>query len=423
VKKVTILGMGYVGIPLAIICAEKGYSVMGIDKNKQILEKLRNGELHIKDKQLEQEFKQVHNKIKYQDNITEESDIFIIAVPTPVDDKHMPILGYVEAACEEVSKFLKQGNIVILESTIHPGTTEEIAQPILEKSGLKAGKDFFLGHCPERVDPGNQKWTVRNIHRVVGAVSKEGAKKIGDFYRTIVDGQILELNSVKAAEAVKIMENTFRDVNIAYMNELAQFFDIIGIDIMEVVKGASIKPFGYMPFYPGCGVGGHCIPVDPYYLIEKAKQSGFDHKFLSHAREVNNSMPEYTVKLFQDILNNMEKSVSNAKVGVLGLAFKGNVDDTRGSPALKIVESLKKKNADVHVFDPHVKHIKSDANEIEHLLQEVDYLILAADHKEFKNIDHNKFKEYGIKLIIDGKNCLEKEKIENLGIIYKGIGR
>jgi nucleotide sugar dehydrogenase len=323
-----------------------------------------------------------------------------------------------KSACEKVSKSLQKDTLVIIESTIFPGTIDEIVLPILKKSNV----DFYLSHCPERLDPGNEKFTIQNIPRVVGGINKESTKKTAEFYRKIIDANIIELSSVKAAEATKIMENTFRDINIAFINEMAMSFDKEGIDILEVIKGASTKPFAFMPHYPGTGVGGHCIPVDPYYLIEKAKQIGFSHKFLSLAREINNNMPYYTVELLESQLQKLKKSIKNAKIGVLGLAYKADVDDIRESPALKIIELLKAKEADVFVFDPYVKK-GSNVENLNELIQKSNYIILATDHNEFKNMDLNKLKENSIKIIIDGRNCLDRQKIKSLGILYHGVGR
>jgi len=419
-KKIAIIGLGYVGLPLACLCARKGYYVLGIDKNPKIVNLVNQGVSHIKDKKLEIELRKQKGKIKATTSFQNLSKVnyIIVCVPTPVNNNHKPDLKPLKSALKGISKFLKKGQLVIIESTIYPGTTEEIVKPILEESGLKVGKDFFLAHCPERIDPGNKRWSLDKIPRVLGAITKEGKKKATKFYKSIINAEILELNSIKAVEAVKITENTFRDVNIAFINELAKSFDKFDIDIIEVIRGASTKPFGFMPFYPGCGVGGHCIPVDPYYLIEKAKGIGFNHKFLKLARMINNSMPAYTVSLLESKIDNLK----DKKIGVLGLSYKADVDDTRESPALKIREILEEKKAKVFVFDPFIPE-KSSVSSLEELLKKVDYLILATDHREFKDMDLEKLKENKIKIIIDGRNCLNKEKIKSLGIEYKGIGR
>ncbi len=419
---VTIVGLGYVGLPVACLCAVHGYEVYGEDTDKKKVSLIEDGICPIKDDYLENQFKKVKDRIKVTVKVEEaikKSDIVIICVPTPVDKNNRPDLTALKAACDSVSRSMKEGTLVIVESTIFPGTTEEVILPILKKSDVKK---FYVAHCPERIDPGNKNFTIERIPRVVGGIDKESSLKAYEFYKKIINASIIELKSVKAAEATKIMENTFRDINIAFINEMAKSFDKAGIDILEVIKGASTKPFAFMPHYPGAGVGGHCIPVDPYYLIEKAKQSGFEHEFLSLARKINESMPHYTVEIFENQLKKLNKVIKDAKVGILGFAYKANVDDTRESPALKIIEILKDKKAKVFVFDPYVKK-GSNVDNIDELMQKSDYIILVTDHKEFKDMDLNKLKENNIKIIIDGRNCLNKKRIKDLGISYHGIGR
>jgi nucleotide sugar dehydrogenase len=420
-RTITVVGLGYVGLPLACLCAEKDFDVYGADIDKNKVSLISQGISPIGDPDLKDAVKKTKGKIKATDNIGEavkNSSIVIVCAPTPVDDDRLPNLRPLKSACEEVSKSLQKDTLVIIESTIFPGTTYEIILPILKKSNVS----FYLSHCPERLDPGNKKFAIQNIPRVVGGINNESTKKAAEFYQKIIDADIIELSSVKAAEATKIMENTFRDINIAFINEMAMSFDKEGIDILEVIKGASTKPFAFMPHYPGAGVGGHCIPVDPYYLIEKAKQTGFSHKFLSLAREINNNMSNYTVKLLEEVLQKLKKTIKNAKIGVLGLAYKADVDDVRESPAFKIIKILKKNDADVFVFDPYVKK-GTNVENLNELLQKSDYIILVTAHNKFKNIDLNKLKENNVKIVIDGRNCLDKEKIKSMGIMYHGIGR
>ncbi|MBS3100939.1 nucleotide sugar dehydrogenase [Candidatus Woesearchaeota archaeon] len=425
-KTITIVGLGYVGLPVACLCAEKGNKVYGLDVDKNKIELINKSQSPIDDKYLISKLKNLKNGISATADPAEcipNSDAIIICVPTPVDRNNSPDLTALMESVSAVSKFIRQGTLLIVESTIYPGTIEEIAVPILKKQKFDAYKnDIFVAHCPERIDPGNKKWTVENLPRVVGGVTKEAAKKAAEFYRSIIDAEVVELSSVKAAEATKIMENTFRDVNIAFVNEMAQSFDRAGIDVLEVIKGASTKPFAFMPHYPGAGVGGHCISIDPYYLIEKAKQLGFHHKFLLLAREINNNMPHYTIELLENEMRKLKKTIKGAKVGVLGLAYKANVDDTRESPAFEIINILKTKGADIFVFDPHVGK-GSNAKDLNELLNKSDYIILATDHIEFKNMDLSLLKKNKILAVIDGRNCLDKEKIKTMGILYHGIGR
>jgi len=423
-KTVAIIGLGYVGLPLACLCARKGYAVIGLEKNQSIIEKTNNGISHIKDEKLEAEVKELKGKIHAtsDEKKINEADVVIVCVPTPVDKTHLPDLSFVESASESISGNMKKGQVIIIESTIHPGTIEEIVKPILEKSELIDGDDYYLAHCPERIDPGNRKWTVESLPRVIGSTTKEGLKKSAEFYKGIIDAEITELSSVKAAEAVKITENSFRDINIAFVNELAKSFDVAGIDIKEVIRGASTKPFAFMPHYPGAGVGGHCIPVDPYYLIEKAKKSGFEHMFLKLAREINNSMPHYTVDLLENEMGKMNEKIKGTKVGVLGVAYKKDVDDMRESPALEIIEILSDKGAEPEVFDPYLPS-RSTVKSIGEMLEKCKFIILATDHSDFLKISADEFKKTGVKIIIDGRNCLDMDKIKHSGIVYRGIGR
>ena len=421
-QTVSIIGLGYVGLPVACLCAIKDYKVYGVDIDENKISLIKKGICPIKDENLESEFNKVKDKITATADIKEavsKSDIVIICVPTPVDNNHMPDLTALKSASTSVSNSMKENTLVIIESTIFPGTSEDVVLPILKKSNV----NFYLAHCPERLDPGNKNFTIENIPRVVGGIDKESSIKAYEFYQKIIgEGKVNELNSVKAAEATKIMENTFRDINIAFVNEMAKSFDKAGIDILEVIESAKGKPFAFLAHYPSIGVGGHCIPVDPYYLIEKAKQIGFNHEFLTLARKINESMPDYAVELLEKQLEKLNQKTENAKIGILGLAYKADVDDIRESPSLKVIEILKNKKAELFIFDPYIKN-KSNVKDLNELLSKSDYLILATDHNEFKNMDLSKLKENNIKILIDGKNCLDKEKIKSSGIYYHGIGR
>ena len=422
---VCIVGMGYVGLPLAAIAANKGYEVYGFDNDKAKLELIKKGITPFKEEFLEKLLPKVKNKIHvFSDtpNLMKKCDIHIIAVPTPVDEKYYPDLGPVISASKIIAKNMKKGSLVILESTVNPGVSEEVVRPIFEKEGFTVGEDVFIAHCPERVNPGDPKWNVSNIPRVVGSFDEIGLARAKEFYEDIVDAQIMPMESIREAEAVKITENSFRDINIAFVNELAKSFERMDIDVTNVIRGASTKPFSFMAHWPSCGVGGHCIPVDPYYLIEKAKENDFDHIFLRAARTINNSMPAYTVEVLQDALNKIEKSVKGTKIGMLGMSYKANVSDLRESPSFKIIKALKAHQGKAEIFDPYIPN-HSTVESLDELLEKSEALIIATNHKEFINIPVEKFVKYGIKVIVDGKNCLNKEEIEKHGIIYKGIGR
>jgi len=423
-QSVAIIGLGYVGLPLACLCAEKGYSVKGIDLDKGIVDSTNKGVSHIRDKAIEEALQRVVGKITASDrpDCLGEADVILVCVPTPALGSK-PDLRPLKKAVESIAGFLRRGQLVVVESTIYPGTIEEVIQPILEKNGLKAGRDFFLGHCPERIDPGNKLFPLEKISRVLACLSEKGTAKAREFYGSIIDAEIVVLGSVKAAEAVKVVENTFRDVNIAFVNELAMSFDAMGINLQEVIAGASTKPFGFMPFYPGPGVGGHCIAQDPYYLIDRAKKAGFEHQFLQLARDINEGMPEYIVGLVEGSLKEAGLGFGDAKISVFGLAYKPEVDDDRESPGLKIVELLEAKGASVNAFDPFVQG-KSTVSSIDSALQGCDCLVLVTHHKQFlQKLFPSFIAEKGVKVVVDARNALDKLGIVKRGIVYKGIGR
>ncbi|PIR73492.1 MAG: hypothetical protein COU40_02010 [Candidatus Moranbacteria bacterium CG10_big_fil_rev_8_21_14_0_10_35_21] len=421
-KTVCVVGLGYVGLPLAVRCSEKGYKILGLEMNQRKVDLINQGKSPIEEKFLEENLPKFKVKASTDEKIIKEADIVLICVPTPVDKKFYPDLSPVIGASEAVARNLKKGALVVLESTVNPGVSEEVVKPIFEKAGYEIGKDVFLAHCPERINPGDKKWNVTNIPRVVGSFDAKGLKIAKEFYESIVDGAIRPMKSIREAEAVKIVENSFRDINIAFVNELARSFEKMDIDVKDVILGAATKPFAFMAHFPSCGVGGHCIPVDPYYLIERAKLSGFSHDFLKLARKINNSMSNYTVELLQDALNLAGKPMKNVRVGVLGISYKANVDDMRESPYFKIIKLLEEYKTKYNSFDPHVKN-KSTVKSLEELLENSDAVLVVTDHKEFVEINPKIFKKFGIKVIVDGKNCLDKDKIRKLGIIYKGIGR
>ncbi len=425
-QKIAVIGLGYVGLPLACLCARRGLKVYGFDIDNAIVKATNSGKSHIEDAVLSKQVKALKGKIIATTNAKEAlagADIIAVCVPTPIDENKLPDLRPLEKACKTISQNMRRNQLIIIESTIYPGTVREIVKPILEKSSLISEKDFYLAHCPERIDPGNKKWVLENIPRVLGGLSEKSTKLAEKFYKSILKSDVLALSSIECAEAVKVVENTFRDVNIAFVNELAKSFDKLGIDVLEVIKGASTKPFGYMPFYPGPGVGGHCISVDPYYLIERAKQKGFEHEFLMLARKINDSMAEHVVGLAENALEKMDKNIRNSNISLLGLAYKADVDDLRESPALRILRLLKSKGANPKVFDPHIKE-KSNANSLDDAIKNADCIILATHHSEFTSaLTAKKLKSMDVKSIVDARNCLDKNAIAAAGIIYKGIGR
>ena len=422
-KALAVVGLGYVGLPLVLLAAKKGYKVHGIDIDAQRIEQVKQKISPFKDEIISEELKQIDFNATTDFSVIKECDIVVICVPTPVDENHMPDLGPVEGACRASAPYLKKGTLVILESTVNPGVSEGAVLPILEKeSGLKAGVDFYLAHCPERINPGDTKWNVENIPRVVGALEPSGLEKAVAFYRSIITGEVKPMGSLKEAEAVKVVENSFRDINIAFVNELARSFSKLGIDVVNVIDGAATKPFAFMPHYPGCGVGGHCIPVDPYYLIEYARENGFDHEFLTLARRINNDMPEFTVELAAKTLKAQNKLLAGTRVAVLGIAYKADIGDSRESPAFEIIHALEKENASVVAYDPFVP-AKSTVKTLDEALNDTKVVIIATAHSDFKKLTPADFKKFGVEVVVDGRNCLDKEAFQNSGIIYKGIGR
>jgi nucleotide sugar dehydrogenase len=422
-KRVAIIGLGYVGLPLALLAAKKGYEVIGVVKNPKKAALINNRHSPIQDEKIIEDLQKTTLKATTHYTAIKKASIIIICVPTPVTKNNMPDLDPVLSASTSIAKNLQKEQTVILESTVSPGVCEEIILPVLEKiSGLKGGSDFHLVHCPERVSPGDPKWKVENINRIIGGQDKEGLKIATDFYRSILTGKMKQMNSIKEAEACKLVENSFRDINIAFVNELALAFEKLDIDVKNVIDGAATKPFAFMPHYPSCGVGGHCIPVDPYYLIAYAKKNGFSHDFLSLARRVNNSMPEHTASLVVKGLNELKVASNGVKVAVLGLAYKANIDDDRESPAYEVIRHLQEFGADVVCYDPFLLK-KSTARSLDEVLGGAIAAVITTDHKEFVALTPEDFIEKGIKVVVDGKNCLPKDVFVKSGLIYRGIGR
>ncbi len=421
-QSVAIVGLGYVGLPLALLAAKKGYRVIGIDVDGKKTALLNKKIVPFIDGELSKQIKKTSFLASTDFSKISEVDIVVVCVPTPVFKNKDPDYSFVKAACKSIATNLHKKQLLVLESTVNPGVCEELVIPILEKwSGLSVGQDIFLAHCPERINPGDKKWNVSNIPRVVGAVNKKSLSRAQSFYRSIISGDIYPMASLREAEAVKIVENSFRNINIAFVNELAKSFAVLGIDVVSVIKGAATKPFAFLAHYPGCGIGGHCIPVDPYYLINYAKKKGFTHELLLKSCQTNKMMPFYTVNLLKESLVDLGKEVKGTKITVLGVAYKPNLDDYRESPALVIVEILKNLGANVSIYDPFVK--KFSVGSLTEAIQGASGLILATAHDVFRKIDPVLLKKAGVLAIIDGRNVWNKKKFLRAGLVYKGIGR
>lgn len=419
-NKVAVVGLGYVGLPLALLADRKGHKTIGLDIDSKKIDALKAGKSYIDDASPKEiaaskvDFSTDASKIK-------SADIVIVCVPTPVNENKEPDLGPVKGSIASIAPHLEPGALVIIESTINPGVCDEVVIPMLESlTGKKAGQDFHLAHCPERINPGDPNWNVTNINRVVGANSAEGLERAKKFYESIIDAQIKPMASLKEAEAVKIVENSFRDINIAFVNELAMSFSILGINVKNVIDGAATKPFAFMAHYPGIGVGGHCIPVDPYYLIEYAKTRGFEHKFLALARSINETMPVYAVDRIEEaLIGKAKQTLKDCPVVVLGLAYKAGISDDRESPSHAMIAELKKRGAMTTAFDPHLPH-KSDASSLKEALKGQRIVVLATAHPEFSKVTEGLD---GCEIFFDGRGAFvgQKDELAKKGTAYLGI--
>ncbi|MEX2115621.1 MAG: nucleotide sugar dehydrogenase, partial [Bacteroidota bacterium] len=397
-----VIGLGYVGLPLALCFAEKSFKVIGFDVDQSKITALSKCVSYIKHIKPDRIAKSIA-----AETFTPTSDFsrlaacnaILIAVPTPLTKQREPDMSYVVSTCETISKHLVKGQLVVLESTTYPGTTEEVVVPILEKSGLKLDKDFYVAFSPEREDPNNPNFTTETIPKVVGSTSPDGLAIAQMLYSQIVV-KVVPVSSPRAAEATKLLENIFRSVNIALVNELKVTFDKMGIDVWEVIEAAKTKPFGYMPFYPGPGLGGHCIPIDPFYLTWKAREYDVTTRFVELAGEINTSMPDYVVGKVAEALNERGKPIKGARILILGLAYKANVDDDRESPSYKLMQKLRKKGAVVDYNDPHVPVIKHTREHPEfagkksaEINSNYDLFLVATAHDEYRKLD---FKKLGV---------------------------
>lgn len=416
--KIGVIGLGYVGLPLALTFADKGFRVKGFDVDSEKIIKLMEGHSyikHIQDKVVKKHVLKGNLTVSYDFSELTDMTAIIICVPTPLNQKNEPDLSYLKSTVREIAPCLGVGKLVVLESTTYPGCCREIVKPILEDGGLASGKDFFLGYSPEREDPGNLKFETASIPKVIGADGENALEITRALYDQIVV-ETVPVSSMDVAEAVKLTENIFRSVNIALVNELKVIYEKMGVDVWEVIDAAETKPFGYMPFYPGPGLGGHCIPIDPFYLAWRAKQVGVQTRFIELAGEINTAMPQKIVETLSKALEKrFEKSLSNSHILLLGLAYKKNVDDTRESPALVLIEMLEKRGAAVDYFDPYVpiipktrKHLQlAGRKSIDWSLKafkKYDATLICTDHDGLNYTDLVK----NSKLVVDTRNAIGK---------------
>lgn len=407
-----VVGLGYVGLPLAVEKAKAGYKVIGFDVQAARVDQVNMGINYIGDvvdQELADMIKDGRLVATTDYARIQEVDAVAICVPTPLDIYQQPDTSYVESSSKEIAKYAHEGMLVVLESTTYPGTTEEIVKPALEEKGLKTGETVFVAYSPERVDPGNKQFKTKNTPKVVGGITENCTKVAAALYRSVLEGDVHEVSSPAIAEMEKIFENTFRHINIALANEMAILCQKMGIDVWEVIDAAKTKPYGFMAFYPGPGLGGHCIPIDPFYLTWKAREYNYHTRLIELAGEINNSMPEYVITRAMQTLNEDGKALRGAKVAVLGVAYKKDIDDVREPPVLKIVELLEHHGADYTVVDPYVKSFRSCNQTVEtveltkELLNEADLVLVTTDHTDF---DYEMIAKES-KVIFDTRNAMK----------------
>lgn len=404
-----VVGLGYVGLPLAVEKAKAGFTVIGFDVQEDKVRMVNDGKNYIGDVIQEDLESLVHTeklKATADYHFIRDVDAVAICVPTPLDIYKQPNMQYVESSAKAIAKYITPGTLVVLESTTYPGTTEELIQPILEEAGLVVGKDIFLAYSPERVDPGNKQFKTKNTPKVVGGVTADCTKAAAAMYRAVLEGDVHEVSSPKVAEMEKLLENTFRNINIALANEMAILCHKMDIDVWEVIDAAATKPYGFMPFYPGPGLGGHCIPIDPWYLTWKAREHNYHTKLIETAGEINDSMPDFVVQRCADILNEQEKSLKGSKILVLGIAYKKDIDDYRESPVLPILNRLTKAGAEWEAVDPFVPEFRLNGEVVrtveltEEKLSGADLVVIATNHSGF---DYGMISKYS-KAILDTRN-------------------
>jgi UDP-N-acetyl-D-glucosamine dehydrogenase len=416
--RVGVIGLGYVGLPLAVEFAHAGYHVVGFDVVEEKVQGIRAGKSHIRDVPSDVLAPVVRSgKLEVTTDFSRlaELDSANICVPTPLRKTRDPDVSYIVSAVEEIAKYLHPGMLVLLESTTYPGTTEELILPRLEETGLKVGVDFFLAFSPERVDPGNPKYTTRNIPKVVGGITPACTEHASALYGAALDN-VVPVSSTRVAEMVKLLENTFRSVNIGLVNELALMCDSMGIGVWEVIDAAATKPFGFMPFYPGPGLGGHCIPIDPFYLSWKARQVGFEARFIELAGQVNSFMPRHVVAKAGEALNDHGKSVRGSKILVLGVAYKNDIEDVRESPALDIINELRRLGADVAYSDPYVHALEEEGIDLksvtltDDVIGGADLVVITTGHR---TVDYPNVVRHAA-AVLDTRNVLKGHDSPNI---------
>lgn len=414
---VGVVGLGYVGLPLAVEKAKAGFKTIGFDVQPAKVEMVNQGHNYIGDvvdSDLKRLVEEGTLSATSDFSFVGDVDFIAVCVPTPLDAHQQPDISYVRSSCEDIARYLKKETIVVLESTTYPGTTEELIKPILEKgSGLVCGRDFYLAFSPERVDPGNLIYKTKNTPKVVGGIGKDATEVASAMYRAVLDSDVFEVSSPAVAEMEKILENTYRNVNIGLINELAKLCNEMNISIWEVIEAAKTKPYGFQPFYPGPGLGGHCIPLDPYYLSWKAREYGFHTSMIESSMMINDRQPVYCVERAMKILNRHKKAMNGARVLILGVAYKQDIDDYRESPAIRVIEELKKNQAEVDFYDPWIKSYRRDGQVYEGLpsidesvISGYDLVMITTAHT---NVDYEMVQR-SAEAIFDTKNVMQDIK-------------
>lgn len=422
---VGVVGLGYVGLPLAVEKAKAGFKTIGFDVQSEKVGLVNQGHNYIGDV-VDSDLKKLVEEgmltATTDFSFVKDVDFIAICVPTPLDAHQEPDISYVKSSTESISKYLTKGTMVVLESTTYPGTTEELIKPILEQgSGLKCGEDFYLGFSPERVDPGNLIYKTKNTPKVVGAIGKDATEVIATMYRAVLEGEVCEVSSPAIAEMEKILENTYRNINIGLINELTMLCQKMGISMWEVIDAAKTKPYGFQAFYPGPGLGGHCIPLDPYYLTWKAREYGFHTSMIENSMIINDKMPEYCVERASKILNKKKKAMNGSKVLVLGVAYKQDIDDYRESPALRVIEVLKREKAEVDFYDPWISEYKYKGQKYKgiseinpEIIASYDLIMITTAHS---NVDYDMIQKNADE-IFDTKNVMKNIKNrENIEVL------
>ncbi len=408
--RIAVIGLGYIGLPLAVEKARAGFKVIGIERKKRRVDMVNRGENYIPDvidAELEKIVREGKLGATQGFEVISEVDVVCICVPTPLTKNKEPNIGYIEDVTEHLIPYFHKGQLIVLESTTYPGTTEEVILPKLQRNGLKVGEDFYLAYSPERIDPGNKKYRMNNISKVVGGVTKKCTYLARTLYEQVVKEKVYSVSSPRVAETEKLLENVFRNVNIALVNEMTVLCNRMGINIWEVIEAAKTKPYGFMPFYPGPGVGGHCIPIDPFYLSWRAKEYDFNTRFIELAGEINDQMPYYVVERMTRILNEHKRCLNGAKILILGITYKRDVGDLRESPALKIIKLLEKEGANTYYHDPYISSFslqKKQYNSVvitDDFIEKADIIVITTDHSSY---DYEKITKKA-NLIFDTRNA------------------